>query len=262
MSILGEQILLRVHLHSADRAPHEPTYQRLIRAARGEGLAGATVLEGLMGFGHHGLLQKSFWSLAEHLPIIVEFVDSPEKIERFITGSMSRIMIHGTATLERARVMMYRFRDQDRADSPQLSAQLGGLLTPLSTVPKISASQNMNINEQGVMLRVFIGDSDYIEKQPLYEAIVLKARELGLAGATVLRGVEGFGAHSVLHTSRLLETSSDLPIVVEIVDTEEKIRLLLPHLEMMVREGMITMEHVLILMYHHGESAASPAAPA
>ena len=258
MSILGEQgCHLRVHLQTADRAPLEPTYQRLIRAARAEGLAGATVLDGLMGFGHHGLLQKSFWSLAEHLPIIVEIVDSPERIERFVAGPMSRLMVHGMATLERARVMMYRFRDQDSPDSMQLSSHFGGeILAPLSTVPKISASQTMNINEQGVLLRVFIGDSDCVEKQPLYEAIVLKARELGLAGATVLRGVEGFGAHSVLHTARLLETSTDLPIVVEIVDTEEKIRLLLPHLETMVREGMITMEHVMILMYHHGQGNA------
>jgi PII-like signaling protein len=79
-----------------------------------------------------------------------------------------------------------------------------------------------------------------------------KVRELGLAGATVLRGVEGFGAHSVVHKAKLLEMSTDLPIVIEIVDTGEKIRGLLPHLEQMVGEGMITMEYVVILMYRHG----------
>lgn len=112
----------------------------------------------------------------------------------------------------------------------------------------------MTINENGVLLRVFIGESDRFEGKPMYEAIVQKARELGLAGATVLRGTEGFGAHSVVHTASLLEMSTDLPIVVEIVDTEEKVKLLLPALESMVQEGMITMEYVLIILYRHNES--------
>ena len=128
---------------------------------------------------------------------------------------------------------------------------LGGLLEPLSTVPQFTATETMQINEQGVLLRIFIGDSDRHERRPLYEAILYKAKELGLAGATVLRGVEGFGANSVVHKAALLEMSTDLPIVIEVVDTEEKIRTLLPHLETMVGEGMITMEHVMILMYRH-----------
>ena len=115
----------------------------------------------------------------------------------------------------------------------------------------------MTINKNGVLLRVFIGESDRFEKLPLYEAIVQKARRLGLAGATVLRGSEGFGARSVVHKTALLEMSSDLPIVIEIVDSQEKINLLLPHLESMVREGMITMEYVAILLYRHEAPAAS-----
>ena len=109
----------------------------------------------------------------------------------------------------------------------------------------------MQINEHGVLLRVFIGESDKFEGKPLYEAIVQKAQELALAGATVLRGCEGFGAHSVVHTAKLVDRSSGLPVVVEIVDTEEKITLVLPHLEAMVQEGMITMEYVLIILYRH-----------
>jgi uncharacterized protein len=239
---------LRAYLESADRAPHSPTWGRLVRAARKEGLAGATVLRGLMGWGHLGLLKKSSWSLVVHEPVIVEIVDSPARIQQFIEGTMSQIMVHGLATLERANVMMYRRRGEG---SPN-HLSLGGLLTPLSTLPKLSMGAAMKTDDRGVLLRVFIGDSDQFEDRPLYQAIVFKARELGLAGATVLRGAEGFGAHSVVHTTTLLEMSTDLPIVVEIVDIEEKIRLLLPYLETMVQEGMITMEHVLILMYHHG----------
>jgi uncharacterized protein len=114
----------------------------------------------------------------------------------------------------------------------------------------------MKVNQDGVLLRVFIGESDVFEGKPLYEAIVARARELGLAGATVLRGTEGFGANSVVHKARLLEMSSDLPIVIEIVETEAKVRTLLPHLEAMVTEGMITMEYVTILLYRHDPADA------
>ena len=108
---------------------------------------------------------------------------------------------------------------------------------------------NMKIPEQGKLLRIFIGESDRWHHQPLYEALVLKARELGLAGATVLRGPMGFGAHSRLHTAKILRLSMDLPMVIEIVDTEEKINLLLPHVEEMVQEGLVTLEDVKVLKY-------------
>ena len=107
----------------------------------------------------------------------------------------------------------------------------------------------MKIPENGKLLRIFIGESDRWHRQPLYEAIVLKARELGLAGATVLRGPMGFGASSHLHTAKILRLSMDLPIVIEIVDAEQKINLLLPHLDEMVSEGLVTLEDVRVLKY-------------
>ena len=112
----------------------------------------------------------------------------------------------------------------------------------------------MKIPEDGKLLRVFIGESDRWHHQPLYEAIVLKARELGLAGATVLRGPMGFGANSHLHTAKILRLSMDLPIVIEMVDTEEKIQLLLPHLDEMVKEGLVTLEDVRVLKYRANEA--------
>ena len=107
----------------------------------------------------------------------------------------------------------------------------------------------MKTPENGKLLRIFIGESDRWHQQPLYEAIVLKARELGLAGATVLRGPMGFGANSHLHTTKILRLSNDLPIIIEIVDKEEKINLLLPHLDEMVQEGLVTLEDVRVLKY-------------
>src|SRR5213595_688608 len=102
----------------------------------------------------------------------------------------------------------------------------------------------MKNSDEGYLLRIFVGVSDRWQGQPLYEAIVLKARELHLAGATVLRGPMGFGANSRLHTTKVLRLSMDLPMVIEIVDTDEKIQQLLPHLEEMVLEGLVTLEDV------------------
>lgn len=98
-------------------------------------------------------------------------------------------------------------------------------------------------------MRIFIGESDRWHHQPLYEAIVQKARETGMAGATVLRGPMGFGAKSHMHTSKILRLSMDLPMVIEIVDSEEKIQGFLPHLEEMVTGGMITLERVQVIKY-------------
>jgi PII-like signaling protein len=252
MSLVGEQILLRVYLQNADRAPHTPTHARIVHAARKKKMAGATVLRGIFGAGYHGILKNSAWSLSEHVPVIVEIVDSPQRIIEFVHESLDHLMVGGMLTLERAAVMMYRSRTHDKPNSFQFASAL----QPLSTMPKIEPGSHMTIQENGVLLRVFIGESDKFEHKPLYEAIVQKVREIGLAGATVLRGSEGFGAHSVVHKTSLLEMSSDLPIIIEIVDAEEKIKLLLPHLEQMVKEGMITMEYVAILIYRHGGERA------
>ncbi len=107
----------------------------------------------------------------------------------------------------------------------------------------------MKIPEQGYLLRVFIGEDDRWQGTPLYEAIVVKARALHLAGATVLRGPMGFGAHSRLHTAKVLRLSEDLPIVIEIVDSKEKIDELLPFIEEMVQEGLVTLERVQVIKY-------------
>ncbi len=106
---------------------------------------------------------------------------------------------------------------------------------------------------KGTLLRIFVGESDHYKSMPVYEAIVLKARELHLAGATVLRGTMGFGAHSRLHTAKVLRLSEDLPIVIEIVDDREKIDELLPFVDEMVNEGLVTMEQVQIIKYREDE---------
>jgi PII-like signaling protein len=107
----------------------------------------------------------------------------------------------------------------------------------------------MKFEGEGKLLRIFIGESDRFEGKPLYQALVEKARSEGLAGATVLRGIEGFGASSHLHTSRILRLSEDLPIIIEIVDTAENIDRVVPIFDEMVGDGMMTLENVDVITY-------------
>jgi PII-like signaling protein len=116
----------------------------------------------------------------------------------------------------------------------------------------------MKITGPGMLLRVFIGENDRWHGKPLYEALVLKAREAGLAGATVVRGVAGFGAHSRLHTAKVLRLSEDLPLVIEIVDKEERIRAFVPTCDEMIGEGLITLERVEVLKYAPGREPDAP----
>jgi uncharacterized protein len=111
----------------------------------------------------------------------------------------------------------------------------------------------MKFEGEGKLLRIFIGESDRFEGKPLYQALVEKARSEGLAGATVLRGMEGFGASSHLHTSRILRLSEDLPVIVEIVDTAETIDRVVPLFDEMVGHGMMTLEKVNVITYRATE---------
>ena len=114
----------------------------------------------------------------------------------------------------------------------------------------------MNLPHEALLLRVFLGESDRWQHRPLYEAIVLKAREMHLAGATVLRGPMGFGKSSRLHTAKILRLSADLPLVIEIVDSEEKIQSFLPVLDPMMGGGLLTTENVKVIEYRAGNAPA------
>ncbi|NQT72580.1 MAG: DUF190 domain-containing protein [Chloroflexi bacterium] len=115
----------------------------------------------------------------------------------------------------------------------------------------------MKLPSEGYLLRIFVGETDRHKGKPLYEEIVLKARELNLAGATVTRGIMGFGAHSRIHTAKVLRLSEDLPVIIEIVDTEENLKLLWPFLDEAVGEGLITVEQVRVIRYTHAKSEDS-----
>jgi uncharacterized protein len=111
----------------------------------------------------------------------------------------------------------------------------------------------MSIDGPALLARIYIGESDHIDGRPLYEAIVEMLRAEGLAGATVLRGIEGFGRAARLHTASLLRLSDDLPILIEVIDREDRLRAMLPRIDAMVPEGLITLEHVEVIAYRAPE---------
>jgi PII-like signaling protein len=114
----------------------------------------------------------------------------------------------------------------------------------------------MKLPEEGMLLRIFIGETDTHKGAPLYEQILLKARELNLAGTTIIRGIMGFGADSRVHSAKFLRLSEDLPVLIEIVDTEENLTRIIPFLDETVQEGLITMEKVRVIKYRHSDKAS------
>jgi PII-like signaling protein len=254
MKMESEQTLLRIYLRNTDKQGWlgQPTAEALIEEARHQGMAGGVMLRGICGLDVTGkLLESSSWSLVEHAPVIVEFIDRPERIGAFLP-TLDRFITEGMATLERAHVLLYRRQSpNEQLTETALPHEPFHSIVPLSTLPSAQEFPIMQLSEKGQLVRIFIGESDERDNMPLYRAIVLKARELGLAGATVLRGPMGFGANSNLHTSKILELSTDLPIIVEIVDSADKIQSLLPFLDQAVLEGLITLEDVAVFRYRH-----------
>jgi hypothetical protein len=247
----AEQVLCRFHLSNLAHHGAEPLYQWIVETAHREGLQGATLLKGFMGLRPDGsLLKENPWTLTQEAPMIVEVVDGPQHVEKLL-ACVEPSFEDGTITLERAHVALYRGGKAD--------LKPGDLAPRCDVIATKEAStawevKTMKMPEEGVLLRIFIGESDR-EKgrdRPLYEGLVLRAREAHLAGATVLKGPMGFGRHSRMHTSKLLELSADLPIVIEIVDAEEKIRSFMPVVDELVTEGLVTLEAVRIIKYAAG----------
>jgi PII-like signaling protein len=243
----AEQVLCRFQLSNLARHGAEPLYEWIVETARREDLQGATVLKGFMGLQPDGtIVHEHVWAVSQEVPVIVEVVDGPRHVEKLL-AQVEPAMKSGAITLERAHVVLYRAPGDVKAKDTAPRYDV------VATRDRSAALEvkTMTIPESGVLLRIFIGESDR-EKgrdRPLYEAIVQHAREAHLAGATVLRGPMGFGRHSRMHAARLFDLSTDLPIVIEIVDSEEKVNAFLPVVDELVTEGLVTLEAVRVLKY-------------
>ena len=251
MKIEAEQVLCRFQLSNLARHGSTALYEWIVEQAHAEGLQGATVLEGFYGLKADGaIVEPHNWALTQEQPVVVEVVDERARIE-VLLARVEPVFQAGIITLERAHVLLYR-------PGP---GRPGGALTARDIIATSHESaapgvRTMTLPDTGVLLRIFIGESDREpgRGRPLYEAIVRRAREAHLAGATVLRGPMGFGRHSRMHSAKLLELSIDLPILIEIVDAEEKINAFLPVVDELVTEGLVTLEAVRIIRYASRDS--------
>jgi PII-like signaling protein len=242
------QVLCSVRLTNQARYRSGTLYQWILDTAHRQRLQGATVFKGICGLGAGGkLLREHSWRLSQELPVVIELVDEPAAIERLLT-TIEPELKSALVTLERAHVAVYRMAGEKNSerDLPQPV-----LVRAMQQAASVREVKTVKIPEDGVLMRIFVGEGDRDAERnlPLYESIVLRARESELAGATVMKGVMGFGRHSRVHTSKLLELSTDLPIVIEIVDAEEKINAFVPIVAALVTEGLVTLEAIRVLKY-------------
>ena len=228
--------LLRLYVNSSDRWRGKPLYQAVVETARTSGLAGASVFRVELSYGTHGRLndERSDYESAD-IPVLIEVIDAPERTERLLV-ELGSMVGEGLATVRAVGVFRYAHPGEKRgATGPAPSER----------------STPMQIEGDAQRVTVYIGSSDTWNGGNLATAIVERCRAMGIAGATVTRGVMGFGKQSLVHKAHFLGLSDDLPERVEVVDRPERVAALLPILDEMVGGGLVVVEDVKVVRYLH-----------
>ncbi len=243
-------VLLRVFIGEADRAGGHSLYRTIVDAAHKAKLAGATVLHGPLSYGRSRFVKSEFNVDAPgNLPIVVEIIDTADKIEAFLP-QVDQLMGSGLVTLE-----MVRMARLGRLTTGASVFLLGSEAPSAPDPSQIMEDMHLEVPHEALLLRIFTSTGDrYGVEQPLYHAIVMKARELHLAGATVLKGPIGFGLAARMHQGHLFE-KDDRPVVVEICDSEEKIKAFLPVLDEIMESGLVTIEKARVVQYGRKRSS-------
>jgi uncharacterized protein len=218
---------LRIILGQADQHRHHPVFVEIIQRARSTGMAGATAISGVVGYGASSRVHRQHtWPLSADTPVVVVIVDQPERIDQFAAG-LDELIVGGLVGRGPVEIL-------GRPPGPTELEEREG---------------HMRREGTGKRLTIYCGEADRYRHHSLAEAVVELAREEGIAGATVLRGIEGFGASSRLHTSRILSMSDDLPMVIEMVDRDDRIVAILPRIEQMIGTGLVTLEDLQVWQY-------------
>ncbi|MHB1701086.1 MAG: DUF190 domain-containing protein [Acidobacteriaceae bacterium] len=223
---------MKVSIYLSEGATHHgvSTYSSILDFLFFRGVAGATVLKGVAGFGaDHHLHSSSLVDISDHLPLKIEFIETQEKVDELI-GKIAEMA--GTGMIEMQETMVAK------------PAQI-------SQAKEMPASGRIKIEGKARLMSIYIGESDQWHDKPLHEALVHAMRANDLAGATVYRGILGYGAHRRIHREKPLHLSRDNSIMLSVVDTEEKLRAFLPIVEQMVQEGLIVLSDVDIIKYSH-----------
>jgi uncharacterized protein len=223
---------LVVYVNALQHYKGKPVYEAMVEFLHQHGCAGATVTKAVSGYGRSGKVHEAHvFSLTEDVPMRVEVVESEKKISAVLPW-IYEMVEKGLIELQDTEVIKHTTHTQPSEGREVKHEKLEG---------------------HAKMLRIYIGEDDRWEDEPLHEAIVKKLRMIDIAGATVYRGLMGYGAQQRVHRSGFLGLSSDLPLMISVIDTEEKIRRVLPMLDEMVDEGLIALSDVEIIKYTHSD---------
>jgi len=253
-----EATLLRVYSKATEKCRGVPLYRAIVEAARRRHLAGASVFRVELGYGSHRQLHDIASEYASFdIPIVVEIVDAAERVAELV-AELETMVGEGLVVVSPARVHRYAHgSEREKTDPPESPT------SPPSPARRVSGKEStihMKIEGEGKRVTVYVGSADTWGGRNLAIAIVEQCRKLGLAGATVSRGVMGFGKQSVIHKAHFLGLSDDLPEKIEVVDRPEEIERLLLVLDQMIGGGLIVVEDVHVVRYLHEPKRANGAA--
>ena len=228
---LGPAKKLVVYVAESDQRGGAPVYEVLLEWLHDHGVAGATVTKAIAGFGPRGTYQKPrLFRITENLPIRIEVVESADKVKA-ILPFVYDIAGDGLIEVLDTEVIKQPHRNEQAAESAK--------------------PEHLRLEGRSKMLRIYVDEDDKWEGEPLYEAIVKTLRMMDMAGATVYRGIMGYGAKHRVHRSGFLGISRNLPVMITTVDSEEKVRKAITALDEMVDEGLIVLSDVDVIKYTH-----------
>jgi uncharacterized protein len=226
----GKAVKVSIYLSEGATRHGVSTYSSVLDFLFFRGVSGATVLKGIAGFGaDHHIHSSSSVEISEHLPIKIEFIETREKVNELL-GKLEELV--GTGMIEMQETTVAKPAQASKAKD----------LTP---------ADHVKIEGKAKMMRIYIGESDQWQDKPLHDALVRAMRANDLAGATVYRGILGFGAHRRVHKDKAFHLSHDASIMLSAIDTEEKLQQFLPIVDKMVQEGLVVLSDVDIIKYAH-----------
>jgi PII-like signaling protein len=226
----GKAVKVSIYLSEGSTHRGVSSYSSILDFLFYRGVSGATVLKGVAGFGADRQIHSSgVVEISDHLPLKIEFIESREKVDELL-GKLEEMAGSG----------MIEVQDTIVAKAPQSSKQKGAVMPA-----------HMKIEGRARLMRIYIGEADQWKDKSLYKALVEAMRVNDIAGVTVYRGILGYGAHRRVHRENPLHLSHDSPIMLSVIDSEEKLRSFLPIVEQMVREGLVVLSEVDIIKYSY-----------
>jgi PII-like signaling protein len=230
MLTTGKAVKVSIYLNEGSTHHGASAYSSILDFLFFRGVSGATVLKGVAGFGaDHHIHSANSVEISDHLPLKIEFIETREKVNELL-GKLEELTGSGLIEVQETTI----------AKPAQVSK------------PKQApAAEHIKIEGKAKLMRIFIGESDRWQDQPLHDALVRAMRANDLAGATVYRGILGYGAHRRVHKEKPLHLSGDCSIMISVVDTEEKLQSFLPVVDKMVQEGLVLLSDVDIIKYAH-----------